>query len=102
MRKHAFCTSENKGADQLGGNSTADQHLCFRYIDKTTPLLFKSKISSYLPSFVVKQSSLCRTLWKTLKTGFLVTRFIYEQENELMVSTLGKKYISKIILDLGG
>ena len=31
---------ENKGADQLCSNCTADQHLCFRYMDSTkTPLL---------------------------------------------------------------
>ena len=35
-----------KNAGQLRGNSEADQRLCFRYIDSTTPLLSKSKISS--------------------------------------------------------
>ena len=39
MRKLAFCICENKDADQLLGNSEADQHLCFRYIDGTIPLL---------------------------------------------------------------
>ena len=39
MRKPDFCICENKGADQLCGNRTADQRLCFRYIDSTTPLL---------------------------------------------------------------
>ena len=29
VRKPAFCICENKGADQLHGNRTADQHLCF-------------------------------------------------------------------------
>ena len=33
MRKPAFCKCENKDADQLCGNRTADQRLCFRYID---------------------------------------------------------------------
>ena len=47
MRKPAFCICENKGADQLCGNRTADQHLCFRYIDSTTPLLPKYEISSF-------------------------------------------------------
>ena len=45
MRKPAFCTFENKGADQLCGNCTADQRLCFRYIDRTMPLLPKSELS---------------------------------------------------------
>ena len=31
--------AENKGADQLGGNHAADQHLCFRYLDITIHLL---------------------------------------------------------------
>ena len=31
MRKPAFCICENKDADQLCGNHTADQRLCFRY-----------------------------------------------------------------------
>ena len=44
MRKLAFCIIENKGADQLCGNRTADQYLRFRYIDSTIPLLPKSEI----------------------------------------------------------
>ena len=39
MRKPAFCTCENKDADQLRGNREADQRLYFRYIDSTLPLL---------------------------------------------------------------
>ena len=46
MRKPDFCTRENKDADQLRGNREADQRLCFRYTDNTTPLLPKSEISS--------------------------------------------------------
>ena len=38
MRKPAFCICENKGADQLRSNCTADQHLCFRYIDSVIPI----------------------------------------------------------------
>ena len=41
MRKPAFCICENKDADQLYGNGTADQRLCFRYIDSAIPLLSK-------------------------------------------------------------
>ena len=33
MRKPTICIGENKGADQLRGNSEADQRLCFRYTD---------------------------------------------------------------------
>ena len=39
MRKPAFLICENKGADQLRSNCTADQRLCFRYINSTIPLL---------------------------------------------------------------
>ena len=46
MRKPAFCICENKDADELCGDRTADQRLCFRYIDSTIPLLSKSKIFS--------------------------------------------------------
>ena len=41
MRKPDFCICENKDADQLCGNSEADQRLCFRYTDSTIPLLSK-------------------------------------------------------------
>ena len=46
MRKQAFCISENKDADQLRSNCTADQHLCFHYTDSIIPLLPKSEISN--------------------------------------------------------
>ena len=46
MRKPDFCICENKDANQLRGNREADQRLCFRYMDSTIPLLFKSEISS--------------------------------------------------------
>ena len=55
MRKQTFCICENKDADQLRGDSEADQRLCFRYIDSTIPLLSKSRISSLLPSSVCIQ-----------------------------------------------
>ena len=46
MRKPAFCICENKDADQLCGHRTADQRLCFRYVDSTVRLLPKSESSS--------------------------------------------------------
>ena len=46
MRKPAFCIWENKRADQLHSNCTADQRLCFRYIDSTIPLLSKPKFQA--------------------------------------------------------
>ena len=46
MRKLTICICETKDPDQLRSNREADQHLCFRYIDSTMPLLSRSKISS--------------------------------------------------------
>ena len=71
MRKPAFCIGENKAADQLCGNRTANQRLCFRYTDKTIPLLPKSEISSLWLSSVAAQLSLCRTLSETRRPVFL-------------------------------
>ena len=44
--KTAFLHMRNKDADQLRGDREADQRLCFRYMDRTTPLLSKSEMSS--------------------------------------------------------
>ena len=44
MRKLDFCLSENKGADQLCSNCTADQRLCFRYTDNIYPKFQASSI----------------------------------------------------------
>ena len=72
MRKPAFCICENKDADER----EADQRLCFRYTDRTIPLLPKHEISSVQPSSVAVQPGLCRTWSETPKTGFLRTRLI--------------------------
>ena len=47
VRKPVFCICENKDADQLRGNREADQRLCFRYIDRSIPLL--PKIRNFKP-----------------------------------------------------
>ena len=74
MRKHVFCICENKDADQLRRNRKVDQHLCFRYMDSTIPLLPKYEISSLLPASVAAQPGLCRTWSEIPKAGFLTTR----------------------------
>ena len=48
MRKPAFCICENKDADQLRSNCTADKRLCFCYTDSIIPLLPKFQASSHL------------------------------------------------------
>ena len=70
MRKPAISISENKGADQLRGNHTADQHLCFRYIDSIITLLSKSQISSPLPFSVDAQPGLCPIYQKPRRQVF--------------------------------
>ena len=47
MIKSDFRLCENKGADQLCSNCTADQCLCFRYTDSTMPTLLISKILKF-------------------------------------------------------
>ena len=74
MRKPDFCLCENKGADQLCNNCTADQRLGFRYMDSTIPLLLKSEIPSFKPSSLTAKAGLCRTWSETPKTGFLSLR----------------------------
>ena len=84
MRGPAFCIYENKDADQLRGYREADQRLCFRYTDSTIPLLPTSEIASLWPSSVAVQTGLCRTWSDTLKTGFLITRLIYESMSKFV------------------
>ena len=45
--KPDFSKCENKDADHPRGNREAYQHICIRYTDSTTPLLPKTKISSF-------------------------------------------------------
>ena len=56
MRKPSFCIYETKGADPLSSNGIADQHLYFRYIYSTIPLLPKSEIltPSYLCDYAAR------------------------------------------------
>ena len=73
MIKSDFCLCENKGADQLCSYSTADQRLCFRYMDSTIPLL-KSRTSSFKAASVTSQTGLCQTWSETTMTCFLASR----------------------------
>ena len=47
MRKTDFSKCEKKGTDQLCSNCTADQHLCFCYMDGTNHPLLIPKISRF-------------------------------------------------------
>ena len=65
MRKQTICIGKNKGADQLRGNSEADQRIWFRYSDSTIPPLLNSKISSVKSASVAVQAGLCQTCLET-------------------------------------
>ena len=79
LRKPDFCLCENKGADQ---------HLCFRYMDSTVPLLCKSIISSLQSSSVLVQPGLCRSWSETPKSGFLTTWLISFRAMAIMKARL--------------
>ena len=74
VRKRDYNLCENKVADQLCSNCTADLRLCFRYFDSTMSHLLKSIISNFLAATVTVQSGLGQTWTETLKTVFLASR----------------------------
>ena len=61
-----FCLCENKDADQLCSNCTADQHLCFRFMASIIPLLHKSEILRFHHSSVIVHAGLCQPGQKLL------------------------------------
>ena len=95
MRKPAFCIYAKTKVQISCTVTAAEQHLCFRYIASTFPLLLKSEILSPWPSFVVAQLGLCRTWSETLKTGFLATRLKYKQYIFFQASLIFQKKISR-------
>ena len=56
--KSCLLNMQQKGADLLPGNHTADVRLCFCYVDSTIPLLPISKISTFYPSSMAVQPAL--------------------------------------------
>ena len=74
--KTVYCICENKEADQLCGNCTADQRLYFRYTDSAIPLLPIYEIKP-LAIFCSYTAWLCETWSETPKTGFLRMRLKY-------------------------
>ena len=75
-RKPTICICENKGADQLCSNCTADRRRCFRSTDSIIPLLIIPKISSFQPNSVTVQAGLCRA-W----SEFQIVDISYESSN---------------------
>ena len=60
LRKPDFCLCKTKGTDQLCSNCTADQCLCFCYMDSRILLLPLSEILSLWPSSVGAQARFCQ------------------------------------------
>ena len=84
MRKQTVCIGENKVADQLFSNCTADQCLCFRCTDSTILLLLKSRNFKLIwPASVTIQVALCQTWSDTPIIGFLTHRLIYDSIDSL-------------------
>ena len=76
------CLCENKVADQLCSNCTADHCLCFLYTNSKISLL-KSDISSFKPSSVTAGA------WLGIrKTGFLVSRHVSYMPSSLVFPVL--------------
>ena len=70
MREPIICIGENKAADQLCSNYTADQCLCFSCTDSTIVFPLKSEISSFYPASVTVHPGLCWTWSENPKTDF--------------------------------
>ena len=89
-RKSDFCLCENKSADQLCSNCTADQRLCFRYTDCTIPLLVIAKISSVWPFSDTVQAGLCQTWSETQKPCFhtsqLISSYIFMSKFQIFMN----------------
>ena len=85
MRKLAFCICENKDADQLPGNREADQRLCFRYIDRTIPLLSKSENFKTLAIFRSCTAWFVSDQVGNQNVGFLMTRLILSYRRKTLI-----------------
>ena len=95
MGKPTICIGENKDADQLCSNCTADQRLCFRYSDSTFPLLLISKVyissSTYIQSFKLLALFCDYTAWFVLDlvgnkiVGFVIRRLNAQNYPPIMI-----------------
>ena len=74
-KKKDFCLCQNKGADQLCSNCTADQRLCFHYADSTIPPLLVAKILAFFCDYTGQFVS---DLVGNPEACFLTSRLIYE------------------------
>ena len=86
--KTGFCLCENKDADKLCINCTADQRLCFRYSDSIILLLFKSESPTFYFISESVQVGLCDTWSEIPKPVFFASRLNYNQFS-IHCSTIG-------------
>ena len=54
-----FYMCKNKGTHEHRGNSEADQHLCFRFMDSSIPLLFMPPTLKKLEGHIAFGLSVC-------------------------------------------
>ena len=99
MRKSNFCICENKDADQLCSNCTADQHLCFNHTDSTISPLFKSEISSFYTSSVTAQTVCVRPGWKPWRLFFSHHGSYHYTSQELCIPTFQLLPVCHALLD---
>ena len=76
MRKPVYAICNNKGADQHAHPRSLISTFVVRCLDSIIPLVSISETSSLYLASVAAQAGLCLTWSQTLKTGFLMTRFI--------------------------
>ena len=93
MRRHAFCILENKGADQLSGYRAADQHICFHYVDSTSPLKFQASSHLYYHT--------ARSVLETQKIGFPTKQLHDEESAHKMLGIIYVTNTSRIMLITG-
>ena len=102
MRKPDFCIGENKGADQLHGNRTADQGLCFCYIDSTIPLFLNRKfqVCSHLLCVysTVSVGHRRQVLSKNKKDRFVAMQLVYAMNNKGIDQTAQKQCLLTFLL----
>ena len=93
MRKPVYAICEQKGADEPARARILISTFVVRYLDSIIPLVSISKISSLYLASVAAQAGLSLPCSKTLKTGFLVTRLI--RDNQSYCSATSSRHNTK-------
>ena len=75
--------ANNKGADQPAHPRSLINAFVVHCLDSIIPLVSISKLSSLYLSSVAAQAGLSLPCWQTLKTGFLVTGFIWFYQSKV-------------------